>query len=122
MKTLLGLIAVLVIVAGCGTSTPNSLSASNNSGISVLLVHDGTVVATIAPGFRGRLTDIDGWGYPRIVRLTTLSGAEISDAWDASGQFDLDMAECGHIHLWTGGPDPSFDVAPSIPSDACPSP
>jgi hypothetical protein len=86
-------------------------------------VHDGTVVATIAPGFRGRLTDVDGWGYPRTVRLTTLSGAKLGNAWDASGtegEFNLDMAECGQIFLWLGSPDPSFDAPASIPAAACP--
>jgi hypothetical protein len=121
MRTLLCGIAALLILAGCGTSRPTTLSAANDSGITVLLVHDGTVVATIAPGFRGKLTDVDGWGYPRTVRLTSLSGIELSDPWDASaGEFNLDMAECGQIFLWMGSPDPSFDLAPSIPASACP--
>jgi hypothetical protein len=99
------------------------VSASNDSGISVLLVHDGTVVATIAPGFRGRLADVGGWGNPRWVRLTTLAGTELGDPWDASaGEFSLDKAECGQIFLWIGSPDPSFDLTPSIPAAACPSP
>jgi hypothetical protein len=121
VRTLLCIVGALVIVSGCGTSRSTSLSAANDSGISVLLVHDGTVVATIAPGFRGRLTDVDGWGFPRTVRLTTVSRTELSDPWDASaGEFNLDMGECGQIFLWIGSPDPSFDLPPSIPASACP--
>lgn len=123
MRTLLGFVTAFAIVGGCGTSTPVFLSAANNSGISVLLVHDGKVVASIAPGSRGTLTDVAGWGYPRTVRLTTLSGVELGHAWDASGsegEFTLDMAECGQIFLWLGSPDPSLDPATSIPAAACP--
>ena len=114
-------IGALAIVTGCETAKPTALKASNDAGITVLLVHDGATVATLAPGFRGQVTDVDGWSYPRTIRLTTVSGTELGDPWDASGgQFSLAMGECGEITLWLGGPDPSFDPGPVISADACP--
>jgi hypothetical protein len=121
VRLVFGVIAALVLVVGCGTSRTTTLSAANFTGNSVLVVHDGAVVATLAPGFRGKLADVDGWGFPRTVRLTTPSGTELGAPWNATeGEYNLDMAECGQVFLWIGGPDPSFDPAPSFSATECP--
>ena len=122
MRTLLACIAAVAILLGCGTSRSTTLGAVNLSGIAVLVMHDGAVVGTLAPGFRGTVTDVSGWGYPRTVHVTTVAGTELGDAWDAQGEVNFDMAECGQIYLWVGSPDPSFDLGTPIPAAPCPSP
>ncbi|HEY4228007.1 MAG TPA: hypothetical protein VGM49_06685 [Candidatus Limnocylindrales bacterium] len=115
---------ITALLAGCTTAPtapPEAINVANGSGISVVVSVNGSVVGSVAPGFRGPFTSEGAEIFPRTVVLSTAAGTVLA-SWDASsgGADDFDMGpECGSIWLWFGDPEQTFDPGPSIATD-CP--